>query len=108
MASTLPAPAQKRALEGRDPELGRSASRITCALTALLGLWFVTGAGPMNWLSGLVLFGDAAQRLPKVLSGAPAPSWFGSLFSDYLPPERDEYIRHRDAERRIFAGIETG
>jgi hypothetical protein len=61
----------------------------------------------MNWLSGLVLFGDAAQRLPRVLSGAPAPSLFGPLFSDYLPPERDEYVRHRDAERDVLAGIES-
>lgn len=107
LVSILPVAAQKRALEGRDPGPLRTASRITCGLTALLGLWFVTGAGPMNWLSGLVLFGDAAQRLPRVLSGAPAPSLFGPLFSDYLPPERDEYARHRDAERAVLAGIES-
>jgi hypothetical protein len=71
----------------------------------LLGLWFVTGAGGFNLLTGLVLFGDAAQRLPRVLAGEPAPSWFGHLVSDYLPPERDEYLRHRDAERSALSSI---
>jgi hypothetical protein len=105
----LPAEAQERAYRQRG---GAAAARRWTAVTAgvelLLAVWFFGGRGAFNVLTGALLLLEAGSRLWRTLDGRFAPSFLGSLFSDYLRPERVAYHAHRDAERETLAALRSG
>ena len=106
LVSLLPASVQRRAL-GRRGGSGRV--RIAALVTSLAQLpaavWFFTGSGPLNALTGLFLAADGVQRLWRVAQDDYAPSLAGGLISDLLRPERAAYHEHRDAERGVLSAL---
>ncbi len=102
LISLLPREVQQRAVgrEGGPASLRRS-TVFSVVGTAVAALWFGTGWGPLNMLTGLVLAFDAALRALRLTRGEYAPSVLGSLIADYLRPERVAFQAHRRAVGRV-------
>ncbi|MGE0452115.1 MAG: hypothetical protein AB7O37_07055 [Vicinamibacteria bacterium] len=69
--------------------------------------WFVPGAGAFNLATGALLLLDAGQRALCAAGGDFAPSLFGGLVSDYLPPERTADLAHLGAEREALERLRS-
>jgi hypothetical protein len=101
----LPEVVQQRAFAARG---GPGAARALTIATALgqvaFAVWLL-----FSGLAGALLVaawcgGEGAFRLHRAANGRFGPSLLGHAFADLLPPEREAYHAHRDAEARALRG----
>ena len=65
--------------------------------------------GPLLGVLALVQLADSVLRVVASRGGRYAPSlWRFVIPSDLLPPERNAYHAHRDAERQALGGRRSG
>jgi hypothetical protein len=101
----LPEAVQRRAFGSRGGTAAALARTVVTALAQVaFGVWLARTGLAGAPLVAAWCAGEGAFRLYRVATGRFAPSLLGHAFADLLPPEREPYLTHLDAEARALRG----
>ncbi len=101
----LPEAVQQRAFAARGgPGAARTLTIATAVGQIAFAVWLLGSGLAGSLLVAAWCGGEGAFRLHRAATGRFGPSLLGHAFADLLPPEREAYHAHRDAEARALRG----